>query len=127
MKPSSMTDLYERELDGQKPDQAAQARCVDMPNDEPEGHYWSWNNDPQSIPSEYRKCMICGRLDASEWHTKAVVAELEKLKQYNGAYIGIDGKRVDNMVHHSLIDEAIKALQATAASKDPDAGLGDSN
>jgi ribosomal protein L4 len=38
--------------------------------------------------------------------------ELEKLKQYNGAYIGIDGKRVDNMVHHTVIDEAVKRLDA---------------
>lgn len=48
-------------------EQASQARCVDLPNDAPEGHYWSWVQAPKSIPSNYRECMTCGRLDASEW------------------------------------------------------------
>lgn len=47
--------------------QASQARCMNMPNDEPEGHYWSWVNAPQSVPNQYRECISCGRIDASEW------------------------------------------------------------
>ena len=35
---------------------------------------------------------------------------LNGLLEYNGAYIGMDGKRVDNMVHHIVIEEEIKKL-----------------
>lgn len=44
----------------------AQARCQDMPNDTEDGHYWAWCNHPSSIPSHFKKCMTCGRIDASE-------------------------------------------------------------
>lgn len=42
---------------------------------------------------------------------KARIEELERLKQYNGAYIAIGGKRVNNMVHHQVIDDRIEQLQ----------------
>lgn len=48
-------------------DQASQPRCMDMLNDESEGHYWSWVNAPQSIPNQFRECMSCGRIDATDW------------------------------------------------------------
>jgi hypothetical protein len=35
--------------------------------------------------------------------TDEVLGVLEELKQYNGAYIGIDGRRVENMLHHDVI------------------------
>lgn len=44
--------------------------------------------------------------------TKARIDELERLKQWNGSYIGIGGKRVDNMLHHDVIDNRIKALKS---------------
>lgn len=40
----------------------------------------------------------------------AIKKNLERLKQYNGAYIGMDGKRVNNMVSHSIIDELLAEL-----------------
>lgn len=58
--------------------QPSQAHCFNLPNDAPEGHYWSWYNSPQSIPKHYRECMSCGRLDASEWlntDIKALIAD----------------------------------------------------
>lgn len=38
-------------------------------------------------------------------------SELERLLEWNGAYIGIDGKRVDNMVHHRVIEERLEELK----------------
>lgn len=37
---------------------------------------------------------------------------LERLLQYNGAYIGIGGKRVDNMVHHDVIKQELALLDS---------------
>lgn len=51
----------------QEENPTGQARCYDLPNDAEEGHYWSWVNAPNSIPKQYRHCMICDRIDASEW------------------------------------------------------------
>ena len=36
----------------------------------------------------------------------------EKLLSYRGAYIAAGGKRVDNMVHHSVIKEVIEQYQS---------------
>lgn len=38
---------------------------------------------------------------------------LVQLKQYNGAYIGIDGRRVEKMVSHTVIDEMLGTLNNT--------------
>lgn len=65
--------------------QASQARCADLPNDH-EDHYWSWVNAPKSIPSQYKHCMICDRIDASEWHTKAI--REARLNELNEAFAG---------------------------------------
>lgn len=42
--------------------------------------------------------------------TKARTELLDELLQFNGAYIGIDGKRVENMVHHDVIEAARKRI-----------------
>lgn len=39
---------------------------------------------------------------------QTVSKELEDLKQFKGSYIGIDGKRVDNIIHHAIIDNRIE-------------------
>lgn len=39
------------------------------------------------------------------------ITALSKLLEYNGAYIGISGKRVDNMVHHDVIRQELAALR----------------
>lgn len=44
----------------------------------------------------------------------ARIAELEGLKQYCGAYIGIGGRRVDNMLHHDVIDARLAELSTPA-------------
>lgn len=44
---------------------------------------------------------------AEERANARVKAFAEELKKYNGAYIGIGGRRVDNMVHHQVIDEVL--------------------
>lgn len=51
-----------------------------------------------NIPSEFRAWI-------AERQQAAVQAFANRLLQYNGAYIGIDGKRVDNMVHHDVIKQ----------------------
>lgn len=40
----------------------------------------------------------------SDQRVKAYAADL---KQFNGAYIGIGGRRVDKMVHHDIIDRKL--------------------
>lgn len=44
---------------------------------------------------------------AEERATARVKAFAEELKKYNGAYINMNGRRVDNMVHHQVIDEVL--------------------
>jgi len=66
--------------------QAMQHRCVDMPNDAPEGHYWAWVNSPKSVPKQFRQCMICDRIDATEELTKLIStavreARLEEMQE----------------------------------------------
>jgi hypothetical protein len=41
----------------------------------------------------------------SDQRLKAFAATL---KQFNGAYIGIDGRRVEKMLHHDIIDQKLK-------------------
>lgn len=53
---------------------ASEARCNRMPNDAEDGHYWAWCNSPQSVPSQFRKCMVCDRIDASEAIKKEIIA-----------------------------------------------------
>lgn len=64
----------------------AQPRCIDLPNDAPEGHYWSWRNAPNSIPREYEECMTCGRINASEW----LAQEKAKLREAVMEAVGND-------------------------------------
>lgn len=45
-----------------------------------------------------------------EAENRGGVRELERLRQFHGAYIGIDGKRVDDMVSHRMIDDHICEL-----------------
>jgi hypothetical protein len=68
----------------QTSDHAMQPRCIDMPNDEPEGHYWSWVTAPRSVPNQYRECMICGRIDATEWLASRKNPLKEDLKVVGG-------------------------------------------
>jgi len=53
------------------PGQSGQAICYELPNDAEE-HNWSWVNAPKSVPNQYRECMSCNRLDASEWLAEQV-------------------------------------------------------
>lgn len=46
-----------------------QIPCQTLPNDT-EDHYWIWHHDPQSVPTDFRRCNWCGRIDASEAFSK---------------------------------------------------------
>lgn len=41
-----------------------------------------------------------------------------RLKQYNGAYIGINGRRVGNMVHHTIIDQNLEYYLSHKEARD---------
>ena len=45
------------------------------------------------------------------------IDSLEKLLAFNGAYIGLDGRRVENMVHHNTIKDAVSAVRAQSSNK----------
>lgn len=78
------------------------------------------DNSDQLVKTEWFKFKKNLRVYAERRATERAIAELVALKQYNGAYIGIGGKRVDHMVHHSVIDGRIAAL--TTSLKEPDNG-----
>lgn len=102
--------------------EAYQVTCQNLPNDASE-HYWSWVNAPQSIPKQYRECMLCKRLDATEWleeaETKARIDELERIKRNIGAYPDdilnynneLLGKWSERKLAHSRIDQRLATLQ----------------
>ena len=60
----------------------------------------------------YNQAIVESRAAMERYALSVAKTELEKLQQYNGAYIGMGGKRVDKMVHHQVIDEVIADLDA---------------
>jgi hypothetical protein len=92
---------------------ASQPRCIDMPNDEPEGHYWSWVHAPHSIPNDYRECMTCGRIDASEFlekHTKAVLQTVLELQELAWVKRG-DVESHENIINANKVQDLIHRIQ----------------
>jgi hypothetical protein len=57
---------------------AAVSHCVNMENDAEEGHYWMWEMSPKSIPKSFKRCRLCGRIDASEAIAQAVIESHNK-------------------------------------------------
>lgn len=59
----------------------------------------------------YQKAKAALQTLLAEAERKARIDELRNLIEYNGAYIGMDGKRVDNMVSHIFIRDRIAELK----------------
>jgi hypothetical protein len=100
---------------------ALQARCVNVPNDEPEGHYWSWVNAPQSIPNQYRECMSCGRIDATEWLESrnqqiALAARIDEPKPNTKEYLKLHSVKQPYTVHDiGYMEQLIRYHESIAA------------
>lgn len=78
----------ERACKPQGVEQASQAICQDLPNDAEE-HYWSFVHSPRSIPTDYRRCMSCDRIDASEALTASnIEARVDELNSIDWRMVG---------------------------------------